>query len=544
MEYKFVIISIFLYPFIASSQIKKVDINPSKTYQEIDHFTASDAWSGNYVGMHWAEGEKGKIARWLFSRETDISGNPEGIGLSLWRVNAGAGTLEQDDADIMPYQRRAESFKTKDNRDYDWGKCSGQQFFMQKAVEYGCNNFILFSNSPIVQYTKNGRGWSSSADSANIRPEHYADFARYLVDVASYYQKKGWNISYVSPINEPQVNWTSPRQEGSPWRNSEIRKMFEELDGTLAKRGMENVKMLLGETSQLRYLYDKSPGIRERFGGGDDAPDRQIQAFFDPASPYYIGDLEHLPRLIAGHSYHGHSTNRQLRETREQLRQYTEKYGIDFIQSEWCLLPDVRDPMDGFEVGWHRGNFASMDVALLLARLVYGDFVYAGAKAWGYWKGMEVNGAHALVTLSLKDGNIINGGFASTNKLLWGLGNYSFFIRPGYVRIGLEGADDLDTVVGSAYRSPDQSRIVAVYVNSSNEGHSIQPSFPKEIEEKIKAISAYTTNSNTDLAKTNSSNNPNSLISIPARSIVTIVYDMDQKSKFKHPIQTLGNNFN
>lgn len=62
MKHKLFIISIFLYPFIAFCQIKNIEIDPSRTYQEIDHFTASDAWSGNFVGMHWAEEEKDKIA--------------------------------------------------------------------------------------------------------------------------------------------------------------------------------------------------------------------------------------------------------------------------------------------------------------------------------------------------------------------------------------------------------------------------------------------------------------------------------------------------
>lgn len=527
MKIKF-IFGILFYPFIAFSQINTVTINPSIKYQEIDYFTASDAWSGNFVGMHWANEEKEQIARWLFSQQYDASGNPEGIGLSQWRVNLGAGTLEQDNADIVPYQRRSESFRTKDNRHYDWGKSLGQQFFMQKAVDYGCNNFVLFSNSPLVQYTKNGKGWSSVGDSANIRSEHYADFAEYLVDVTQYFLDKGWNISYISPINEPQVNWTSPRQEGTPWRNSEIKKMFVELDRALTNKGMSNVKMMLGETSHLRQLYAKSPYIRKRFGDVDDAPDRQIQVFFDPDSPYYIGDLKHLPRLITGHSYHTHSTNKELREIREELRQYTEEYGVGFIQSEWCLLPDVEDPMDGFEIGWRRSNFAGMDVTLQLARLVYGDLVYAGSKAWGYWKGMEVNGTHALTTLSLIDGEIENGGYASANKLLWGLGNYSFFIRPGYIRIGLVGADDLDTLAGTAYQSPDQSRIVAVYANSSYEGHTVKASFPKEIGKKVKTISAYITNNNMDLAGIEISNDLNKSIYIPARSIVTIVYDSEK----------------
>ena len=36
--------------------------------------------------------EKEKSAKWLFSQEMDADGNPEGIGLSMWRVNLGAGS--------------------------------------------------------------------------------------------------------------------------------------------------------------------------------------------------------------------------------------------------------------------------------------------------------------------------------------------------------------------------------------------------------------------------------------------------------------------
>lgn len=195
----------------AFSQIREIRIDPSETYQTIENFTASDAWSGNFVGKYWDEKQKGQIAEWLFSQQYDVSGNPKGIGLSMWRVNLGAGTLEQDSADIVPFQRRAESFRTKDGKSYDWEKCAGQQYFMQKAAEHGCNNFLLFSNSPLVQYTRNGKGWSSSDKEANIQPDCYSKYASYMTDVAAYFtEKKGLHIAYISPINEPQVNGTLP----------------------------------------------------------------------------------------------------------------------------------------------------------------------------------------------------------------------------------------------------------------------------------------------------------------------------------------------
>src|SRR5690606_27202530 len=108
-----------------SRELHTIEIDPFSTSQRIDHFAASDAWSGNFVGQYWASPQKEQIARWLFSNQLDDSGSAEGIGLSLWRVNIGAGTLEQDSAYISPFQRRAESSLTKDGMSFDWGKSSG-----------------------------------------------------------------------------------------------------------------------------------------------------------------------------------------------------------------------------------------------------------------------------------------------------------------------------------------------------------------------------------------------------------------------------------
>ncbi|HBL77093.1 MAG TPA: beta-glycosidase [Prolixibacteraceae bacterium] len=520
----------FMLFYIASpafSQIREIRIDPSKTYQTIENFTASDAWSGNFVGKYWDEKQKGQIAEWLFSQQYDASGNPAGIGLSMWRVNLGAGTLEQDSADIMPFQRRAESFLTKDGKSYDWEKCTGQQYFMQKAAEYGCNNFLLFSNSPLVQYTKNGKGWSSSDKEANIKPDCYSKYAGYMADVARYFsEKKGLHIAYISPINEPQVEWDTPRQEGSSWRSSEMKKMFVELDKALTSNNLDNVKILPGESSSLQALYETPASVKERYPEGD-APDKQISTFFDPGSPNYVGNLKNVPPIIAGHSYGSHKTNKEIKETREKVKSEAEKYGVSFHQSEWCLLPGLKPPMDGFTPDWEAVNYAGMQPALLLGRLMYGDFVYAGAKAWGYWKGMEINGNHALVSLYPTDGDLLKGGLIRTNKMLWALGNYSFFIRPGYTRIGLWGADNPDTLAASAYMAPDKSRIVAVYVNSSFETIPVSISILQGYDKKVEKVSVFRTDDRTDLANmyVPEKFSSDTEYEIPPRSLVTMVFD-------------------
>lgn len=519
------IASVFGFVY-TNAQEQQIKLFPEQRYQTIDNFAAADAWSGNFVGKYWGEREKSQIAEWLFSTELDETGSPKGAGLSLWRVNVGAGTFEQADADIMPLHRRAESFLTVDGKSYDWGKCIGQQYFMEQAVKHGCNNFLLFSNSPLVQYTLNGKGWAPSNNAVNIKPDCYDKYADYLAEVASFYLKKGWHISYISPINEPQVNWDSPRQEGSPWRKSEMKKMFVALDKSLSQRKeLSGVKMLLGEAANLKVLFGQNESYRKRYGG-DEAPDEQVKAFFDTNSPYYIGDLKHLPRIFAGHTYHNHAKNPELREVRSEAGKICEMYGVDYQQTEWCMLPNYLPPMDGFTVDWQPANRGDMQVGLLMGRLIYSDFVDGNAKAWGYWKGMELKGDHALVALHAKDGNIFNGGTVAPNKILWALGNYSFFIRPGYTRIATEGADDLNTLVASSYMAPNQSKLVTVFVNSSFETKHVALMLPVKYKKSIRNISVYQTNERSDLNKQPVLFNTDLRYSIPARTITTVVFDL------------------
>ena len=70
------------------SNASVIVFDPSKTYQAIDNFAASDAWSCQFVG-NWPEEKKNAIADLLFSTDTLKDGTPKGIGLSMWRYNIG-----------------------------------------------------------------------------------------------------------------------------------------------------------------------------------------------------------------------------------------------------------------------------------------------------------------------------------------------------------------------------------------------------------------------------------------------------------------------
>src|SRR4051794_38499368 len=104
----------------AAAQTAAVYLNPDTTYQTISNFGASDAWSCQFVGQ-WPDTKKNVIADWLFSTDTTASGQPAGIGLSMWRFNIGAGTADQTD------------IKDEWHRAGTWQNQEGQIWFLQAA---------------------------------------------------------------------------------------------------------------------------------------------------------------------------------------------------------------------------------------------------------------------------------------------------------------------------------------------------------------------------------------------------------------------------
>ena len=126
---------------LEAEQTMTSTVDVSTTYQVIDGFSASGAWTLDYVGKYWDNSAKEGMAKLLFSQNIK-SGSPEGIGLSMWRFCLGGGTAEQGDASgIEDKVRRGECFRNE-NGSYNWSKSIGQQYFMQKAKEYGCDQFV------------------------------------------------------------------------------------------------------------------------------------------------------------------------------------------------------------------------------------------------------------------------------------------------------------------------------------------------------------------------------------------------------------------
>lgn len=500
-------------PDYPTSVEKAVTIDAGQSFQTLKGFGASDCWAPAFVGKSWTS-QRNNISELLFSSDIQF-GQPKGIGLSMWRVNLGGGSAEQGNASgIEDKSRRAESYLT-DNLVLDWTNCAGQRYFLQRAKELGCESIVLFSNTPPVQYTFNGKGFSARGGVSNLKPEHYGNFARYMADVAKHYISEGYPITHISPVNEPQYNWVSG-QEGSGWTNEEVAKLTRELDAALTAANL-STDILLGESGDYEYLYQIK---------NDAARSNVLSAFFTPGSSAYIGDLNHVKKLICGHSYWTDGTWDGMRNVRTQLAEAAQHYGVEVWQSEWSMLGDGYSSAEfaGYE------QASEMDIALYMSKVIHNDLTIAGVTSWSYWTSMDVSRwGHknrflliSLIPAGGEYGDIEQEGSYQATPTLWVLGNYSRFIRPGYRRIALE-LNESRSFFGSAWISPEKDKVVAVYTNLSEKGVRLNETH-KNWNRQIKSTITYTTTTAKNLLEAIVS--PDQQVVVDAKSVTTIIYNL------------------
>jgi O-glycosyl hydrolase len=505
-----------------ANEVITLKVKEQNTFQEIHSFGASDSWRCQFVGEHWPAEKRNKIADLLFSLENDEAGNPLGIGLSNWRFYLGAGSKEQgDSSNIRNIWRRSESFLDV-NGNYDWKKYKGQRWFLQAAKQRGVPMFTTYTISPPVFFTKSGLAHSSKGDMGfNLKPDNYDDYAKYLVDVIEHFEKnEGIFFNYISPFNEPQWDWSKGNQEGTPATNQELYKYLKILSEELSSRGLK-AKILAGEAGQLEFLYEEK---------GDNNNGDQINVFFNPKSSMYIGDFNNLEYAITSHSYFTTWPLKTQIKTRKKLVQAIQKINpkLDFHQTEFCILeknPEIKG-------GW--GRDLGMPTALYVARVIHSDLTIANARSWEWWTALsQFDFKDGLIHLDDGKGNAVksdtsqlnhqlmfNGNVTET-KLLWALGNYARFVRPGMFRIDVQMDNDLNLLEQatdlqvSAFKNFMTNELVIVFINHTQQDKPI-----KMNEANWDNSFLYITDEKRDLEKMEV--NAEKLV-IPQRSVSTLV---------------------
>ncbi len=483
MKISFLLLTIYIFFCSCStnnSQEIVININTAIKHQTIHNFGASDAWSMQFVGKNWPNKKKDSIAQWLFSKEVDNDGNPKGIGLTCWRFNIGGGSsFQSNDEGIKDIWRRAGCFIKEG--EFNINAQEGQRWFLKEAKKYGVEKFVGFVNSPPVAFTENGKAYSSNGIRSNLPRNKYDDFANFLADVYHVINDiDKVKLDYLSPINEPQWDWKKG-QEGSPWKNNEIADFCKVLDSIMSIRNVD-AKIEITEAGKINYLT--SNGDKPKRGN-------QIYEFWNKESQNYLGDLKHIAHKIAAHSYFSTFPDSVLISDRHEIKQTFLNYpNIEYWMSEYCLLENNKT-ING------KKRDLGIHAALYMAKVIHADLVESNASAWHWWLAVSpYNYKDGLIYI---DKDTLNGSIYDS-KMLWALGNYSRFIKPGSKRIEIDiikGGDKIGYDQGlllSAYTKDEE--IVLVAINQSLE-------LKKVIWQDLRTISnMYVTNEEKDLQKT------------------------------------------
>lgn len=467
-------------------------------FQTIHSFGASDCWTAKYIGTWADENAKNQIADLLFSLDTMANGQPKGIGLSLWRMNIGAGSYEQGEAShIGDPWRREECFLDAQGR-YDWTRQAGSQWFLNAARQRGVRYTLGFANSPPVHMTINGKSFSPGAatsgkDSLNIKPERIPDFAKFLTEVATHF-----GFDYLSPINEPQWGWKAGKngkagQEGSPARSRDIVAVARALSKELASKGSKTT-VVTGETAQIDYLYDKAES-----GRGN-----QLAELFSGAAS--LGKLPHVEPILAYHSYFSTCDDARLVTTRQEALRAAQEAGSPTLwQSEFGVLGNI--------CGQYNGSPRStgIDYGLYVAKVIHNDLTLANAASWQWWVAINpYNYSDGLVYINAPDGTYKNhdnarmAGQVVESKQLWAFGNFARFVRPGMKRIKvmLEGHTDAVAQAGSymvsGYKDEADKKIVLVAINMTSQAVTLPLA---GVSVRNNHFTTYTTDREKNLAK-------------------------------------------
>jgi hypothetical protein len=440
-----------------------ITINLNDEKQLMHSFGASDCWTTKFIGK-WADvNKKNKIADYLFSMDTTGDGSPKGIGLSLWRVNIGAGSFEQGPASNIPNEWRREECYLNADGSYDWSKQAGSKWFLNEAKRRGVKYTLGFSISAPVYMTLDGKAYGGGLSYFNLQSGKMPAYADFLTEVCGHFK-----FDYISPFNEPQWNWGGSgniSQEGSAATNTEIAGLVKLLGPKLQSRGLATT-IAVGEAAQWNFTYNTYDNNR-----GD-----QIYNWFSPASSNYIGNVPNTGKIIAAHSYFTTCPADHLNKIRSNVvnKRNSVDPSINLWQTEFGILGDICGQYNGYPKN------TGIDYGLYVAKVIHHDLVIGNVNSWQWWLAVSPsNYSDVLVYINDLfggyDGNACKtDGLASDSKQLWCLGNYSRFVRPGMTRIAasIEGITDDITAAGSfmisAYKDAAARKLVLVIVNMSS----------------------------------------------------------------------------
>ncbi len=320
----------------------KINLRETKKLQTLKGWGTSACWWSQYCAD---ESVAEEIAELLYG--------DTGLGLNIYRYNIGGGTDPENCRVTNPW-RVTESFykydREKEEGEYDFTADKTAVSMMKRCLEKGnVDTLIVFANSPHYAHTSTGQASGSLMQhTCNLPMSNYRKFADYFLTCTQTLIDMGFPVKYVSPINEPQWKWGGSYvwQEGCHYETEEMVAVYHIFAEEILKRGMD-VKLYGPESGEMMGLTPE-----------------YIKAITTDETIMKVMDI------FAYHSYHDDNNPKIRTEFKKEL---VEKYPqFRFDMSEWCELPNKS----------HTKNFKG---ALITARIIGQDLIYAGAESWTSW---------------------------------------------------------------------------------------------------------------------------------------------------------------
>ena len=480
-------------------------INTSKKYQKIEGFGASAAWWGHEVGS-WENAED--IIKYLYDKK-------DGIGLNIYRYNVGTGS--RSDEELYSYWARTDGFIedvdfVKKKITYDFSKDAEAQNSLRIAKKFAGNDLklTLFSNSPPVQLTQNGKAyctysednWADWGRLSNLEKKNFSLFAQFECDVADYFVSQGYNVLDISPVNEPVYAWAewkngdgsfSMGQEGCHYTPSEVRDLYKEM---ALKADGKSYDVTMFEASA-------AEGIR------DNGDETDFTKYFKELCSTYFN--RNNIKTISTHSYWADA------KAKKQCREYVDSVNpnINIACTEYCQM--YNDENTGvFETCKHLEGEAlngyTIDFGVQMARVINEDLTILNATQWNWWTGCS-NGIYPDGLVYINRNNHSN---IKLTKRLWCLGNYSRFIKSGARRVYVK--ENQSDLISSAFLNPDGS-LTVVYVNQTQNDKTV-----KIDAQDYSKIKVYETSESKDLKLVKSGDFKfKNAVSLSSQSVVSVI---------------------
>jgi glucuronoarabinoxylan endo-1,4-beta-xylanase len=289
---------------------------------------------------------------------------------------------------------------------------SGELVTAQKAAARGATVWAA-PWSPPGEWKDNG----DAQNGGSLLPEHYQDWADRLAAFVASAAEEDVPLAMLSAQNEP--NWKAS-WETCLWSPSTLTRFVAEHLGPAVDALGLGTRVLAPETQDWRTLEEYALPLLE-----------------DPVASEYVG-------AIAVHDYGSDDPNPVLPLAGKDL---------------W--VTELDDKLDGDPDGLPYDP--GMGSGLKVARKLYEDLVVRSVNAWHYWW-LAPRGDQGPTNGALTDGTALT-------RRAYVMGNYSRFVRPGFVRVEATGSP-LTHVLIAAFRDDPATRLVIVATNGLGTAHT------------------------------------------------------------------------